>query len=168
MPDNLDGPAVIDVASAADLAALDGEAPAPAVLVLDDSSDARLVRSAIRAGARAILAREAAGAVEIAAAMAAARAGLLVMSPSIAASFLPELSSEENAGAQAMAEPLSGRELEVLDLMAAGLANKIIAYRLGISEHTVKAHVSSIFAKLGAGSRTEAVSQAVRRGLVML
>jgi DNA-binding NarL/FixJ family response regulator len=70
--------------------------------------------------------------------------------------------------AEELQEPLSDRELEVLDLLSEGLSNKLIAHRLGISEHTVKTHVASIFAKLGAASRTEAVSQAIRRGLVML
>jgi DNA-binding NarL/FixJ family response regulator len=67
-----------------------------------------------------------------------------------------------------LAEPLSDREVEVLDLVAEGFSNKLIAHRLSISEHTVKTHVASIFAKLGASNRTEAVSQAIRRGLVML
>jgi DNA-binding NarL/FixJ family response regulator len=53
-------------------------------------------------------------------------------------------------------------------LIVEGLSNKLIAHRLGISEHTVKTHVASILSKLGATSRTEAVSQAIRRGLVML
>ena len=57
---------------------------------------------------------------------------------------------------------------KVLDVIAEGLSNKLIAHRLGISEHTVKTHVASILAKLGAASRTEAVSIAIRRGLVML
>ena len=70
--------------------------------------------------------------------------------------------------AQALTEPLSDRELEVLNLISEGQSNKLIAHSLGISEHTVKTHVASIFQKLGAGSRTEAVSHAIRRGLVML
>ncbi len=53
-------------------------------------------------------------------------------------------------------------------LLAEGLANKQIAPRLGISEHTVKAHVAAVFAKLGAGTRAEAVVTAARRGLLML
>lgn len=63
-------------------------------------------------------------------------------------------------------EPLTGREQEVLTLLSQGLPNKQIARRLQISEHTVKFHVSSIYAKLGASSRTEAVSRGARRGLV--
>jgi DNA-binding NarL/FixJ family response regulator len=70
--------------------------------------------------------------------------------------------------AEDLAESLTDRELEVLDLLAEGLSNKLIAHSLTISEHTVKTHVASIFAKLGASNRTEAVSQAIRRGLVML
>ena len=63
---------------------------------------------------------------------------------------------------------LSAREREVLQLMAQGLPNKIIAARLSISLHTVKFHVASILAKLGAGSRTEAVTLGARRGYVIL
>jgi len=81
---------------------------------------------------------------------------------------LAELLPEQQPVADELAQPLSDRELEVLDRVAEGLSNKLIAHRLNISEHTVKTHVASIFAKLGASSRTEAVSQAIRRGLVML
>jgi DNA-binding NarL/FixJ family response regulator len=65
-------------------------------------------------------------------------------------------------------EPLTRRELDVLDLLAEGLPNKVIADRLGISDQTVKFHVASIYAKLGAANRTDAVRRAVRRGLLML
>lgn len=65
-------------------------------------------------------------------------------------------------------EPLTARELEVLQLLAQGLPNKLIAQRLRISEHTAKFHVSAILLKLGAGSRTEAVTSAARRGLLLL
>ncbi|GAG65638.1 unnamed protein product [marine sediment metagenome] len=65
-------------------------------------------------------------------------------------------------------DPLTDRELEVLQLLAQGKANKQIALDLAISEHTVKFHVSSIYTKLGAANRTEAVRLGVRRGLVLL
>ena len=65
-------------------------------------------------------------------------------------------------------EPLSAREREVLQLLSQGLPNKQIAGRLGISQHTVKFHVASLLAKLGAASRTEAVTIGVRRGQVIL
>jgi len=65
-------------------------------------------------------------------------------------------------------EELTPREVEVLRLLADGLGNKEVALRLGISDHTVKFHISSILAKLGAGSRTEAVTLGIRRGLILL
>ncbi len=65
-------------------------------------------------------------------------------------------------------EALTTREREVLELLSRGLPNKLIARRLQISEHTVKFHVSSIYTKLGATSRTDAVSRGVRRGLITL
>ena len=65
-------------------------------------------------------------------------------------------------------EALTTREREVLELLSQGLPNKLIARKLQISEHTVKFHVSSIYAKLGATSRTDAVSRGVRRGLITL
>ena len=65
-------------------------------------------------------------------------------------------------------EPLTAREVQVLELLAEGLPNKAIALRLHISDQTVKFHVSSISAKLGARNRTDAVRRAVRRGLITL
>ena len=63
---------------------------------------------------------------------------------------------------------LTPREIEVLHLLAGGASNKIVAHKLGISDHTVKFHVTSILTKLNAGSRTEAVTLGVRMGLVYL
>jgi DNA-binding NarL/FixJ family response regulator len=94
----------------------------------------------------------------------AVNAGLAVTTPASLSDLLPDAPPF----AAELAEPLSERELEVLDLMAEGLSNKLIAHHLSISEHTVKTHIASIFTKLGASNRTEAVSQAIRRGLVML
>ena len=65
-------------------------------------------------------------------------------------------------------EPLTPREVQVLELLAAGLANKAIAGRLGISDQTVKFHVAAILGKLGVANRTEAVRVAVRRGLIAM
>ena len=75
------------------------------------------------------------------------------------------LAWDEDDGAQ---EPLTPREIQVLELLAEGLPNKAIATRLGISDQTVKFHVSSISGKLGAANRTDAVRRAVRRGLITL
>ena len=76
----------------------------------------------------------------------------------------PDQSDEDEAGP----EHLTPREIEVLQLIADGLSNKSIAGRLGISDQTVKFHVSSIYGKLGAANRTDAVRLAVRRGLLTL
>jgi len=134
----------------------------PAVLLLD-TSDAVLVGAALRSGIRGVIPREATP-EEIESAIQAVNAGLVVIAPGT----LVELLGEPRPTAEALAAPLSDRELEVLNLIAEGHSNKLIAHSLGISEHTVKTHITSIFAKLEAGSRTEAVSQAIRRGLVML
>jgi DNA-binding NarL/FixJ family response regulator len=127
----------------------------PTVLLLD-TADSAQVSSALRSGIRGVLSREATP-EEIEGAIQAVNAGLVVLTPE----SLPPPS-------EALTEPLSDREREVLELIAEGLSNKLIAHRLSISEHTVKTHVAAILAKFGAGSRTEAVSQAIRRGLVML
>ena len=76
--------------------------------------------------------------------------------------------AEPRGGVEPLSEPLTPRELEVLALVAEGLSNKAIADQLGISDQTVKFHVSSIAGKLGAVSRTDAVRRAVRRGLIVL
>jgi DNA-binding NarL/FixJ family response regulator len=67
-----------------------------------------------------------------------------------------------------MVENLTGREVEILQLLALGLTNKQIAVRLGISMHTVKFHVSSIFGKMGTTNRTETVQLGLKRGLILL
>ncbi|WP_233222016.1 response regulator [Allosphingosinicella deserti] len=78
----------------------------------------------------------------------------------------PEIAND--IGMNAMRDTLSDRELEVLRCVARGLANKGVARDLGITEETVKAHVKSIFAKLGVADRTEAVTIAARRGIIDL
>jgi NarL family two-component system response regulator YdfI len=138
------------------------ELPIP-ILLLIDAPSSGLVKSALRTGIRGAILSDATP-QEIEGAVHAVNAGLVVTTPASLAELLPD----SQQFAEDLAEPLSGRELEVLDLVAEGLSNKLIAHRLNISEHTVKTHVASIFAKLGAASRTEAVSQAIRRGLVML
>jgi DNA-binding NarL/FixJ family response regulator len=100
---------------------------------------------------------------ELWAAVFAAAAGLAVTRPAA----LPA-DEAPDAPRGAAAERLSSREVDVLSELARGSGNKQIAARLGISEHTVKFHVGSIFAKLGVSSRTEAVTRGVRLGLIML
>jgi len=139
-----------------------GKLPIPVVLLVDSADDG-VHTAALRSGIRGVVSTES-PAEEIEGAIEAVNAGLVVITPAGAALLL----GEPRIPPEALREPLSDRELEVLGLIAEGLSNKIIAYRLSISEHTVKTHVTAILAKLGAASRTEAVTQAIRRGLVML
>lgn len=94
---------------------------------------------------------------EIVAAVRAVAAGLVAIAPA----FWPATPALSRS---AEGEPLTPREREVLTLMADGLPNKTIAQRLGVSPHTVKFHAASLFAKLGAASRTEAVTLGLRGG----
>ena len=100
---------------------------------------------------------------ELSAAIVAVAQGLVVLPRTLTGRLLrgPEAVEE-------LAEPLTTREREVLGLLGRGLSNKMIARDLRISEHTVKFHVSSIYAKLGAASRTEAVGLGARLGLISL
>jgi DNA-binding NarL/FixJ family response regulator len=137
------------------------------LLLLSDAPDPRELGLAIgEAGARGVILAEASS-DEIAAALLAITEGLLVLDPPLAALLVPR-NAFTVSPPDASGEPLSDREREVVELLALGLPNKIIARRLGISEHTVKFHVGSILAKLGAASRTEAVTRAARRGLIAL
>ena len=137
-----------------------------AAVVLTDRSDPRRVAEALRAGVRAILPADL-PADQIVPALEAAAAGLIVLHPAEVDAVFPEAGASSSPLAE-LVEPLTPRENEVLQMLASGLANKEIATRLAISEHTVKFHVASILGKLGAASRTEAVTLGIRRGLVLL
>ncbi|HEV2551652.1 MAG TPA: response regulator transcription factor, partial [Stellaceae bacterium] len=135
------------------------------VVALVDSAAEDAALDALHAGASAVLPRGAAEA-ELAAAIVAAARGHAVLPRDllrelIAADDPPALERGTDA-------VLTARELEVLRALADGASNKMIARRLGISFHTVKFHVASILTKLDADTRTEAVAQAARLGLVML
>jgi DNA-binding NarL/FixJ family response regulator len=105
---------------------------------------------------------------ELQAAIRAIHEGLFVGAPVLLEPLLGRLLRADDVPADTQVEALTGREAEVLQLLAQGLANKQIAASLGISEHTVKFHVSAVYAKLGATSRTEAVRMGVRKGLIVL
>jgi two-component system, NarL family, response regulator YdfI len=136
------------------------------VVLLADTASSAVSAEALRAGIRAILPNDTSP-DQLAAALQAVSNGLVVLhradipSSVHATSVLPRPLDE-------LLEPLTPRESEVLQMLAGGLGNKEIAAKLGISEHTVKFHVASILGKLGASSRTEAVSLGIRRGLVLL
>lgn len=78
------------------------------------------------------------------------------------------VAAPELTGGEPLIEPLTPREFQVLALVADGLSNKAIAASLGVSDETVKFHLGSVFGKLGASNRTDAVRQALRRGLIPL
>jgi DNA-binding NarL/FixJ family response regulator len=137
----------------------------PPVLVLLADHWGSLDAASLRAGLRAVLPRRA-SAEEIAAAIEAVAHGLVVLHPD-AVSGLRRAPVRAPGGA-AVHEPLTGREIQVLGAMADGLGNKAIAARLGISAHTVKFHIASIFSKLSAASRAEAVAIGLRQGLIMI
>lgn len=117
----------------------------------------------------AYLRKEADGA-EIAGAIRAVAAGLIALDRSLASLLTPALTfNPDRLALEDLPDAaLTAREREVLQLMAQGLPNKQIAARLSISLHTVKFHVASILSKLEASSRTEAVTQGARRGLISL
>ena len=147
----------------------EGEKPfSPLIVALADEARDGWAAEALRAGVRAILPRGAT-ADEIMAALTAAAEGLIVLRPETMASLLTNShGAPHDLSAADGQEPLTPREREVFAMIAEGLGNKTIAFRLNISEHTVKFHVGSIFSKLGASSRTEAVTLGIRRGLLML
>ena len=137
----------------------------PAFVLLAEDEDISTIGADLRSGLRAALPRRA-SALEIVAAIGAAAQGLVVLHPDILTAMQRtepgRRSPEELNGA------LTAREIEVLGMLAEGLANKNIAFRLGISEHTVKFHIASIFTKLNASSRAEAVAIGMRQGLILL
>jgi DNA-binding NarL/FixJ family response regulator len=136
------------------------------IVALVDGTAEDAALDALHAGASAVLPATA-GDGEIAGAIISAAHGLAMM-PQVVLRDLLATTGEPASLASAEAAVLTARELEVLRALADGASNKMIARRLGISFHTVKFHVASILAKLDADTRTEAVAQAARLGLVML
>src|SRR2546422_94548 len=137
----------------------------PFVVLLEDL-DGEAGARALRAGARAVLPRSASP-EEIRAAVRAAAAGLASLPATLAGALL-DGTSRDGARVGTGDHILTPREREILTLLGEGLVNKEIGARLGISEHTVKSHLTAIYEKLEASNRAEAVATGLRRGLVML
>ena len=139
------------------------------VVLLAEILDSPTTTQALRMGARAVLPAELPR-PQLLAALEAVSRGFVVAMPAEAESVLAtsQTSGSQTNDVEELLEPLTPREHEVLRLLALGLANKGIAARLNISEHTVKFHVAAILGKLGAASRTEAVALGIRHGLVLL
>ncbi|MEJ0038379.1 MAG: response regulator transcription factor [Gammaproteobacteria bacterium] len=150
-----------EIGGAADVVVTDipsrgGDDGGAATVLLSDEEDLLASVRPLRGGLA--LLPTSASADQVVAAIEATALGLAVVHPDHAGSL----------SARPSDDPLTPREREVLHLLAAGLGNKEIAGRLSISDHTAKFHVSQILAKLNAASRAEAVSIAMRRGLVPL
>jgi DNA-binding NarL/FixJ family response regulator len=158
----LDAPSAVEV----DEAVLTLDGLGPGLVVLGPPGAAGRLSLAAPSFAWAFLARDAEPG-RIVAAVRAVAAGLVALDPEFALSELGNQVARPLPGASEI-DDLTGREREVLTLVAIGLTNKAIAQRLQISDHTVKFHVASILAKLDAESRTEAVHVAARRGLLTL
>ena len=139
----------------------------PGLVALIDTIPRGDVLHLLQSGAHAILSRDS-DPREITAALEAAYDGLAVFSAEILDVLLPAATELTGARELPPGEPLTSRESDVLSLLAEGAANKEIGARLGISEHTVKFHVSSILSKLGAATRTEAVTRGYKEGLILI
>ncbi|HEX6965683.1 MAG TPA: response regulator transcription factor [Gemmatimonadaceae bacterium] len=138
-----------------------------ALVILSDVPVNGAMVELFRAGVRAVLPRDA-GTEEIFLAIEAAALGLALLHDDDIAALLSARPVAARGLPGAPAQALTPREIEVLTMLAEGLGNKQIAARLGISEHTVKAHVAAIFGKLGVSTRTEAATLGARLGLIML
>jgi NarL family two-component system response regulator YdfI len=136
-----------------------------AIVLLTDVSQARSISRLLRNGVRAILSRES-DPDDVLSAIYAAYDGLVLLSATTAESLAAIYGDQPVAVDYELSEEITPRETEVLRMLAQGLVNKDIAARLGISEHTVKFHISSILDKLGASTRTEAVTLGIRQGLI--
>jgi len=153
-----------------------GEDGVPLLALVPDDGHAA---EALAAGAHGVLYRDT-GAPRLAAALEAVAQGLVVLDAALSPALLePQIDAARGQVANAAnaapavdlegpVEPLTPREVEVLQLLSQGLSNKLIGARLGISEHTAKFHVNAISGKLGAQGRTDAVVRGARMGLILL
>ncbi len=139
--------------------------PMPVVAIVSEAAHAG---PALAAGARGVVLRDGVG-PDLHAALAAVRNGLTVMDTALASTLLPAppVTPVPHVPTKGRGE-LTERERQVVQLLAEGLSNKLIADRLGISDHTAKFHVNGVMMKLGSSTRTEAVVEAMRRGLIKL
>jgi two-component system, NarL family, response regulator YdfI len=143
----------------------EGQYPSAIIVIVDVN---RIDLEAwLRSGIRGILPNTSTE-LEIVAAVEAVAFGLLVLHPDVIESLSLKQSNLHQKVLMNPVQALTPREIEVLEMLASGLANKAIATALNISDHTVKFHVSSIFQKLGVSTRTEAVAVGVRLGLILL
>jgi two-component system response regulator DevR len=135
--------------------------PSTMVVMLTGSADDRVLIAAIDAGCSGFLTKDQA-AVEVVGAVRAAAAGEALISPALLARLLPKLSRSQ----QVIGDDLTDREREILGRLARGTTNRVIADEVHLSLNTVRNYVQAILTKLGAHSKLEAVSTAVRAGII--
>jgi two-component system, NarL family, response regulator YdfI len=145
----------------------DEDEAVPGAVVLCDDPKPNWAARALQSGVKAILSRDAT-ADDILYGIQAAFSGLILLEPELTNNLLAKVRPLPQVVDPQRSEELTRRENEILRMLAEGLANKAIAARLGISEHTVKYHISSVLAKLGTATRTEAVTQGIRSGLIVI
>lgn len=137
------------------------------VLILTAYEDDPYVFALLRAGADGYVLKNA-DPDELVRAVKATAAGGKVLDPAVAAKVVAQITSGKPTAAAEQVEPLSERELDVLRLAGQGLTNKAIGLELSISDRTVQGHLANIYGKLGASSRTEAVTKALKLGWIVL
>ena len=137
------------------------------VLILTAYDDDPYVFALLQAGASGYVLKTA-DADELVRAVRAVYRGESALSPEITRKVVQQLAAGGPPGTAGQVEPLTEREIEVLRLAARGLTNKAIGYELGISDRTVQGHLANVYGKLGVSSRTEAVTEALRRGWIVI
>jgi two-component system, NarL family, response regulator YdfI len=145
--------------------AFSGRSSLPTVFLIDNPDPGWAAQS-LRGGVKAILSRDTRP-EEILSAIQAAHSGLVLLSAEITRKLTEHVRAPSQQNGTPL-ERLTSRELEVLGMLAEGLGNRQIADRLGLSDHTIKFHIGSILDKLDASTRTEAVTAALRMGLILL
>lgn len=137
------------------------------VLVLTAYDNDPYIFALLQAGADGYILKTA-DAEDLVRAVRTVHGGGKALGPEVAEKVVRQLATGRPEGARDQVESLSPRELEVLRLAAKGLTNKAIGRALGISDRTVQGHLANIYGKLGVGSRTEAVTEALRRGWIVV
>ena len=143
------------------------EHPDVRVLVLTAYDDDPYIFALLQAGASGYVLKTA-GSKELVHAVRAVYRGESALDPAVAQKVIQQLTSGRPLGAQSTVEALTEREVEVLRLAARGLTNKAIGQELGISDRTVQGHLANIYGKLHVGSRTEAVTEALKQGWITI
>jgi DNA-binding NarL/FixJ family response regulator len=141
--------------------------PAVRVLILTAYDDDPYIFALLEAGADGYVLKTASG-DELVDAVHTVYRGESALSPKIASKVVRRATTGRPAGAAEQVEPLTPREIDVLRLVAKGMTNREVGQELGISHRTVQGHLASIYGKLGVNSRTEAVTEALKRGWIVI